>query len=575
MFSTSPVEFACHAFARLVAPTTKANPTQLTALQALIARCMQDAYAGHTWIAAENALRSQLQSLSACEEVTTPQLPHTAKPLVLWSNRLYLARYWSCEARLAAYLQQVLAPSNVEVASAQEQALVTHLNCVLPLDKEGHNRGQRAAVLHAMNYQLTVVSGGPGTGKTTTVKSLLYVFAATYPKARIALVAPTGKAASRLAQADQQSIADQGTLHSLLGKRPDGSVRFDASNRLEHDLVIVDEASMLDLVLADQVVAALKPTAKLVLLGDANQLDAVETGAFFHDLCSESPAWPEITAHWLCSLTHTFRFKSDSVIANAANALELNDGNALVAALAPRLLETNRQGLEVLAQGFQPYVEAVIEAVKANNFSLLFESLNKYRALVAVNEGRSGQKALAQELDNLLREKLNSVVPTADDSIWFVGQAILFTKNNALLNVNNGDVGIVLKASVDENASSATISWQVMLQDGRRINTHLLQNFTHAWVLTVHKAQGSEFDEVAFVMPGRPVEKALLYTAITRAKARFTAYGSPSDFAASANNINPRRASVIARLQNQTSALPEKEPTRVQAQAQASLFTDL
>jgi exodeoxyribonuclease V alpha subunit len=575
MFSTKPVEFACQAFARLVAPTTKANLIELTALQALIARCMHDAYAGHTWIAAENALGSQLKALPTCEEVTTPQLAHTTTPLVLWSNRLYLARYWSCEARLAAYLQQLLTPPEVEVASSQEQTLVTHLNRVLPLDKEGHNRGQRTAVLHAMNYQLTVVSGGPGTGKTTTVKSLLSVFAATFPNARIALVAPTGKAASRLAQADQQSIADQGTIHSLLGKRPDGSVRFNAGNRLEHDLVIVDEASMLDLVLADQVVAALKPTAKLVLLGDANQLDAVETGAFFHDLCSAA-AWPEITAHWLCSLTHTFRFKFDSVIANAADALQLNDANALVAALSPQLLEINRQAIEVLAQGFQPYVEAVAQAVYANNFSFLFESLNQYRVLVAVNEGRSGQKALAQEVDNLLREKLISVAPTAEDSIWFIGQAILFTKNNALLNVNNGDIGIVIKASVDDNASSTTFSWQVMLQDGRQISTHLLQHFTHAWVLTVHKAQGSEFDEVAFVLPGRPVEKALLYTAVTRAKARFIAYGSATDFAASANNINPRRASVIARLQNKSSLLPEKEPTRLQVHAhtQASLFTD-
>jgi exodeoxyribonuclease V alpha subunit len=570
MLLNNPVEFACKQFARSVAPN-------FVPLQDLIARCMQDAYSGHTWVEVDSKksappdLLSALQALPSCQQMTSPQVPSTVKPLVLWSNRLYLARYWSCEARLAAYLQRVIAQP---VAALQADA---HLDQVLAADAAGNNLGQRQAVLHAMQYQLTVISGGPGTGKTTTVRSLLSVFAATYPQARIALVAPTGKAASRLAEADQHSNADQGTIHRLLGKRPDGSLRFDANHCLAHDLVIVDEASMLDLVLADQLVSALKPTAKLVLLGDANQLDAVETGAFFHDLCSVNADQAAITGHWLCRLTHTFRFKAGSVIAQGAQALELNDGTALVSALKPSTIDVGSEGARQLAQGFEPYLKAVAAAILSDDYAHLFEAFNQYRVLVAVNEGRSGQKALAQVIDTLLREKLLQIQAPAEElprieiddyQPWFVGQAILFTKNNALLNVNNGDVGIVIKEKGldDHNDQPVGSRWMVLLLDGRRINTYLLQNYTLGWVLTVHKAQGSEFNEVAFVMPGRAVEKALLYTALTRAKERFIAYGSGADFAASASNTHPRRASIIARIQataQQNSVL-----------TQASLFND-
>jgi exodeoxyribonuclease V alpha subunit len=570
MLLNNPVEFACKQFARLVAPN-------LVPLQDLIARCMYDAYSGHTWVEVDSKksalpdLLAALQALPACQQMTSPQVPSTLKPLVLWSNRLYLARYWSCEARLAAYLQRVIAQPK---AALQADA---HLDQVLAADAAGHNQGQRQAVLHAMQHQLTVISGGPGTGKTTTVRSLLSVFAASYPEARIALVAPTGKAASRLAEADQQSIADQGTIHRLLGKRPDGSLRFDANHCLAHDLVIVDEASMLDLVLADQLVSALKPTAKLVLLGDANQLDAVETGAFFHDLCSVNADQAMITARWLCRLTHTFRFKAGSVIARGAQALELNDGAALASALTPRSIDLGSEGAMQLAQGFEPYVKAVAAAIASNDYADLFNAFNQYRVLVAVNDGRSGQKALAQAIDTLLREKLLQIQAPAEQESqleiddyqpWFVGQAILFTKNNALLNINNGDVGIVIKEKgpSDQNDQPGSSRWMVLLLDGRRINTYLLQNYTLGWVLTVHKAQGSEFNEVAFVMPGRAVEKALLYTALTRAKERFIAYGNVADFAASASNTHPRRASIIARIQAATQQNSDL--------TQASLFND-
>jgi exodeoxyribonuclease V alpha subunit len=171
---------------------------------------------------------------------------------------------------------------------------------------------------------------------------------------------------------------------------------------------------------------------------------------------------------------------------------------------------------------------------------------------VAVNEGSHGQKRLSEAIDHKMQQRLMRVIKAQDaididdPSAWYHGQAIIFTKNDALLAVSNGDVAIILKKHSIE--SDGAYSWSALLADGRQINANLLRQFSAAWVLTVHKAQGSEFNEVAFVAPGRPVAKALLYTALTRAKLRFTAFGSEQHYAQSAQTSAPRRASILERM---------------------------
>jgi exodeoxyribonuclease V alpha subunit len=156
----------------------------------------------------------------------------------------------------------------------------------------------------------------------------------------------------------------------------------------------------------------------------------------------------------------------------------------------------------------------------------------------SVNDGLSGQKQLAMALDRVIRQRVAEHLDLPVGNL-FHGQALVFTKNNALLGVNNGDLAIVVLVGE---------SYQILLSDGRMMSANLLQEHTLAWAMTVHKSQGSEFDEVAFVMPGRAVDRALLYTAVTRAKKQFVAYGTMSDIQASAVRSNPRRASILARL---------------------------
>jgi exodeoxyribonuclease V alpha subunit len=544
-------------FAQLVVSKVEAmadfDPVFLAAAEKKIAQCMVQAFAGHVWVAAEQpALVSLLRRLPSVQWQSGTDCFQSVfeKPLVLWQERLYLARYWSCEARLSTYLLSQGPKS--QTADANLSQLDALLDEFLPKDSQGFNSGQRQAVTRSINRQFSVISGGPGTGKTTTVRALLNVYSALYPQNKIALLAPTGKAATRLAQADARAIATQSTVHRLLGKRPGGAISFGPHQRLPYDLVVVDEASMLDLVLADQLVGALKSDAKLVLLGDANQLDAVETGVFFHELCDDRAA----SQPWLSQLTHTYRFSANSLVAKAAAALEAGDGHALANCLSPELLPLGRLGIERLVQGFDAYIQAIKAApAHAPDAATLFAALNAYRVLVAVNDGPAGQRPLSQALDEVIGQRLSAEVSShaadvlqENSTDWYHGQAIVFTKNDALLDVSNGDTAILLRQLPPPEGLEAQYEWVALLADGRKLNAHLLARYSLAWVLTVHKAQGSEFDEVAFVMPSRSVSKALLYTALTRAKAKFTAFGEKAYYAQSVSNIAPRRASILERL---------------------------
>jgi exodeoxyribonuclease V alpha subunit len=533
--------FAKHVLAGM--PSNLASSNE--ALESLISKCMVDTYSGHAYVNVDTALDDALGSL-------IDAMPQADRPLMLWQKRLYLSRYFYCEERLAEYLKNVFDGATQPLDDeAQTSSLLETVNRHLPLDEKGFNQGQRASVLHALRAKFTVISGGPGTGKTTTVKALLQCFRELHPQCRIALVAPTGKAASRLSEVDfevdfeadlmgtKPSKAQVSTLHKLIGRKPSGSVSFDADRPLPHDLIVVDEASMIDLVLADQLIAALQPSTHLVLLGDSNQLDAVETGTFFHELCRPSP----MNRYWLCKLIHTYRFDAESMIAVAAKAIENGDSEQLGQCLQPIAWQTSLEQIEHLANGYNTYIKAMLAVGTIDEPSYdaenLFRCLNHFRVLVAVNEGLSGQKQLASVLDRVIRQLITEHIDTPVGNL-FHGQALVFTKNNALLSVNNGELAIVVRAN--EN------TFKVLLSDGRLMSANLLQDYALAWAMTVHKSQGSEFNDVAFVMPGRPVDRALLYTAVTRAKKQFVAYGASADIEASANRTNPRRASILARL---------------------------
>ncbi|MBB5349480.1 exodeoxyribonuclease V subunit alpha [Desulfoprunum benzoelyticum] len=441
-------------------------------------------------------------------------------PLVLHAGYLYLHRYYRYERRLADQL--------LHLAQVRHQVpgLEALLDSCFPVEEAEHDR-QRLAARLALTRSLTLITGGPGTGKTFTVARILALLLRVHgPGLRLALAAPTGKAAMRLRESIANGIAtldlppalaaavpaQAATLHRLLGVRADSSrFRHEAGNPLPADVVVVDEASMIDLALMSKLVDALGPTARLILLGDRDQLASVESGAVLAD-CSRS--LPDNTVE----LDRTYRF--DHGISQLATLINSQDGGG-----AWDLLDRNAADSVSLVRGdfvdqavarYRDYMTAAVQAEDATEIQGLFTLLNRFRVLCAVHHGRQGTALVNAAIEDGLRDAGCSI---PSDDPWYPGRPILVTRNDYSLDLFNGDVGICLP---DRSRDGRSTVW-FERPDGRlrSVLPSRLPQCETVFAMTVHKSQGSEFDEVLVVLPehGSPVlSRELVYTAITRAR---------------------------------------------------------
>ena len=374
----------------------------------------------------------------------------------------------------------------------------------------------------AINQNFCIITGGPGTGKTTTVVKILALLQELSDQPLlIALAAPTGKAAMRL----QESIGSNKatlpctatiksaipesvtTLHRLLGAKPASPYfRHNAKQPLVYDLVVVDEASMVDLALMSKLLDALKPGARLILLGDKDQLASVESGTVLADL---TLALPQQTLE----LRKSHRFDGDiKKLATAINnqqdieAWELfQSDNENIA-----LLETDL--IDYITQQQIAYLQLI---TKEADFSEIYKAFNRFQALCATRLGKNSVSDITLAVEKSLSEK--KLIHLS--GLWYSGRPIMITQNNAALQLYNGDIGICLRDKEQDN------QLRVFFQqaDGS-IKKYLPARIPHCetvFVMTIHKSQGSEFDEVLIILPEThtPIlTKELLYTAITRAK---------------------------------------------------------
>lgn len=502
--------------------------------------------------------------------------PGDYAPLILCDDRLYLARYHAYEARLA---EQLLARAG-ELPEFDEGRLSESLARLFAFNQQSPD-WQRLAAAQAVRRRLSVISGGPGTGKTTTVVRLLAALLEQPGCERLAigLAAPTGKAAARMAEAIRNAKAglpvsdaikaalpdEARTLHRLLGSRGDSPrVRHDADNPLPLDVLVVDEASMVDLALMAKLVDALPPRARLILLGDKDQLAAVEAGAVFAELC-EGRGFDAQAANDLqritgqcvpvqaptsrlgdavVLLTHSHRFAGDSGIGELAR--RINDGDAPGTL---KLLRENRPDLqwnpapvpttlvERLEQGYAAYLHAARQADPA----LAFAAFNRFRALTAQREGAFGVSGLNEALEMRLKRQLG--VPARER--WYPGRAVMVRQNDYALGLFNGDIGLCL-------ASEHGLRVYFEGDDGHRAFAPArLPSHESAFAMTVHKSQGSEFDEVLLVLPDQPsplLTRSLLYTGITRAKGRVEIWALPARLQEAVSTRADRAAGLAQRL---------------------------
>ncbi len=464
--------------------------------------------------------------------------PGEVHPFILDdAGRLYLYRYWSYERTLAAdLLARIATPVPLDPA-----ALGRALDALFEPAPDGTESRQRLAAATAAQQHLTIISGGPGTGKTSTVVKILALLCRlgeARPE-RIKLAAPTGKAAARLQDAirAQRTVFDQAggagvplepaTLHRLLGYQP-GSVRFrhDRENPLAADVVVVDEASMVDLALMAKLVRAVPDRARLILLGDKDQLASVEAGAVLGDLCAGAGAPRAHTspgiAGCIVELDRSYRFDAGSGIGRLARFINAGDGAAVREFLEGGASAQVRWHAVADPAELGRRLAADVDVsplVTAGSAEDALNSLDRLRILAAHRGGPFGVDLLNERVEgDLARHGL-----IRRSSGWYAGRPVLVTANDYNLKLFNGDLGIVRS---DGEGYRVCFRGEHAI---RKFPPARLPQHETAYALTVHRSQGSEADEVLLVLPPvlTPVlTRELLYTAVTRAKQRVQIWGT-------------------------------------------------
>lgn len=484
--------------------------------------------------------------------------PGDFRPLVLdGAGRLYLQRYWKYEHDLAHVILDKARSSE----TICEEILRGGLARLFPAIAGHETDWQAVAAIAALRKQFCIISGGPGTGKTSTVVKILVLLLEQHPhkQLRIAMAAPTGKAAARLKESisrlkstldcaeevRQQIPTAVSTIHKLLGFI-NGSVRFrySAENPLPHDVVIIDEASMVDLPLMAKLVTALKQDARLILLGDRDQLASVEAGAVLGDLCgggrpesfttefcelikrltgsapSVSGAVASIPAlgDALVILKKNYRFQSNSGIGLLATAVNSGDGNLALALLeSENSSQTSWNEVPEPAALKKALIPEIIDGyyhyLAAENVQDALLRFDAFRVLCALRNGPYGVVSITALVEKILAEK-GLIDPR---NRWYRGRPILITANDYNTRLFNGDVGIVYP---DHDAGGEPRVYFTLAEGGiRSVSPVRLPAHETVYVMTVHKSQGSEFRKVLMLLPKQdsPVlSRELLYTAITR-----------------------------------------------------------
>lgn len=493
---------------------------------------------------------------------------------------VWLHRQWYAEQSLAKQLmkiahRKVAAFSGISSSQDIDNGLAPKPNAM-----------QQLAIEKSSQHALSIIIGGPGTGKTFTVAKLVTTLQKGHehkrkqdpnlPPLSITLTAPTGKAAQRMQESlrislqkslqnEEITLDNAKTLHRLLGIGSDGIPRYHAKNPLPDDLIIVDEASMLGLELASQLVDAIKPTGRLILLGDANQLAAVDAGSVLSDLCAVTRLQPYIT-----ELTESKRFDSNSVVGQFALAIQQNLPAPKKIKLIQRLLQpidlqaikpsqsenpsdlagktqqTKQQTANIpfypidgssslpavfsqLATPYHPFFALMqqwyskpVNIFEADNRKGLFEVFDRYRILCAGHQGQLGTQSINQKM-SLAFTEFSKITRTK--AYFYHGLPIIIQNNDYQLGLFNGDIAICL---LYQGQLYACFAEKVIL-----IQRLSRESCDYAYAMTIHKSQGSEFHTVAICIDKahtRLLSQALIYTAVTRSKSALSIYSAKENF---------------------------------------------
>ncbi|MFT7137990.1 MAG: exodeoxyribonuclease V alpha subunit [Candidatus Azotimanducaceae bacterium] len=498
------------------------------------------------------SLISALSTLDCVSEVRPADFAHDLKistPLVLLNLAdhalLYTERFFQYETRIANAL-------------IRRNVLVTEdISALQPYLEPGDDPRQRLAAIQAMTRQLTIISGGPGTGKTSTVVKFLAGLIKANPEFRIKLAAPTGKAAMRLGEAILSAAtrlpeAMPGgmpttvtTLHRLLGVRGDGhSFKYHRHHPIPTDVLILDEGSMVDLVMFDRVLDALPLNARLIILGDPSQLPSVESGSVLADITCQGNCYSKeyrlvlenlagvtltntvlkntsqdqqdsnhLLADAHCELKTSYRFRDDEGIGQLAFNLRNNHSFVPVSNDQVRFVPNfdAPELMQDMRRLYAPYLKLCLENTDAN---LMINAFDQARLLTPIRDGEFGVTLLNQQFET-------SHFP--DAPAYYHGKPVMIMRNHYALRLFNGDTGVCVKRGNRIEVAFKNGEGEIVYYLPARLPQH-----ETCYAMTVHKSQGSEFDQVLLVLPKSDREdfmsRELLYTGITRTRSKLIVY---------------------------------------------------
>ena len=517
-------------------------------------------------------------------------------PFILLDNQLYLERYFNYETiilnRIKAFIEreQTQNPRMLEALKEHRVVISELFKNTLPdsdSKEQNINWPLAAAITAVLNY-FTIITGGPGTGKTTTVAKILSILFTLKPDLKVALTAPTGKAAARMAESlkNASSFASESirakfetlepsTIHRLLGNiKNSPQFKHNSENALNYDVVITDESSMIDAALFAKLLNAVGPNTRLILLGDKDQLASVEAGSLFGDLCQAqaqlnmfSTARAElinsfiedtkqqisdscinsISTHPLfehiIELQRSHRFSDNKGIGKLSKAIIHNKVDAIKEFFSNNdeqvLIDTNYS-----EKIFDNFIAGYEEFISEKDTSIALKKMNYLRVLCAVREGERGLYAINKKIEKYLQQK--KLIQLTGD--FYVNRPIMVTGNNKELQLFNGDIGIIRP---DEKG--VLKAWfETSKGEVRAVLPGYISNAETVYAMTIHKSQGSEFDQVLVSLPkGDDIQiltRELLYTAVTRAKQKVIVQGSEALILQTSSAFVERGSGIINRL---------------------------
>ena len=445
--------------------------------------------------------------------------PSALKPFIVYLGNLYFQRYFLYETNIEQKIRQLIAEG-----SKLRNQRIRELEPLQPLIKELFKENAEA-FRPALLGNFCIITGGPGAGKTTLAREVLRVLYARQPDLKVALAAPTGKAAARINESmtvlRQQipGLPMASTIHRLLGS-VNGSIffRHDEENPMNHDITIVDEASMIDGALMAKLLNATSPEKRLILLGDKDQLASIEAGSVFGDLCKTEGTGSVLDGH-VIRLTKSHRFDADKGIGLFSRSVLAGDSDCIV-----RTMDHPDDALSIDTtyddKLFHEFAVMYRDYITEPDIATALEKIGKIRVLCAIREGEHGVYQTNRRIAGYLCSLKLPIEPSAG---FYHNQSVMVTSNMYALKVFNGDVGIIRRDPLDPG--NRLYAW-FPGPDGNlmRILPGYLTHWETVFAMTINKSQGSEFENVLVLLPDnkdvRILTRELLYTAVTRGQKR-------------------------------------------------------